>query len=164
VVRTGALCIDVGGGTVTLRGRPPHLRPRERRVLLELERQVGRAVGTDELLARIWGTEAGAAMLLQATVSRLRATIEPERGRPTYVRTVAGLGYRLERLPAAEPAGPLAWGAAAPGRPARRAPCRWPPTVAVTRYHTTRRGRITALAPGAAARSAAQQHSARLTR
>jgi DNA-binding response OmpR family regulator len=51
-----------------------------------------------QLLHRVWGYGyAGDSRLVDAVVQRLRAKVEPIPSQPTLIRTVRGIGYRLDR-------------------------------------------------------------------
>ena len=81
----------VEGRTVTL------TRTRERHLLAVLVAAGGRAVSVERLLGELWGPDAPASALgvLQVSVSRLRALLDPDRAAgPVLVRTPGG--YRLE--------------------------------------------------------------------
>ncbi|TBT93188.1 winged helix family transcriptional regulator [Propioniciclava tarda] len=69
----------------------------ETKLLIELESTVGR-VTRRELLTRVWNDGyAGDSRLVDAAVQRLRAKIEPVPADPTYIQTVRGTGYRMDR-------------------------------------------------------------------
>ncbi len=64
------------------------------RVLLERRGQV---VGRDELISQAWGVEDGVALrTLNNVIVKIRAAIEPEPEEPRHLKTVHGVGYRLE--------------------------------------------------------------------
>jgi DNA-binding response OmpR family regulator len=90
------LQIDPGRRRVTRAGRPVHLTAREFDLLLYLARRPDRPFTRLQLLEGIWGiTYEGYDRTIDSHVQRLRAKIEPEPGRPRYVRTVWGVGYRF---------------------------------------------------------------------
>ncbi|MFH8433660.1 response regulator [Streptomyces sp. NPDC085942] len=92
----GGLVIDRAGLTVTKHGTPIALPPTELRVLLELSAAPGRVLTREQLLASVWDhTFLGDSRLVDAAVGRLRAKIEDVPGRPRYVQTVRGFGYRF---------------------------------------------------------------------
>ena len=81
--------------------RVENLTELEFEVLCYLHEHRGRVCTKDELIANVYRQRydrmAGGVSdeALQALVSRLRAKIEPERGRPRYVVTVRGQGYKF---------------------------------------------------------------------
>ncbi|MEV7458969.1 response regulator transcription factor [Streptomyces rubiginosohelvolus] len=99
VTDLAGLVIDRAGLTVTRNGTPVPLPPTELRVLLELSASPGRVFTREQLLASVWDhTFLGDSRLVDAAVGRLRAKIEEVPGRPRYVQTVRGFGYRFGPL------------------------------------------------------------------
>lgn len=92
----GDLEVDRVAWLVTNRGTEVHLTPTERRLLFEFVDHLGQALSRRTLLQRVWDYGySGDARLVDATVARLRAKIEPDPANPSLLRTVRGLGYRL---------------------------------------------------------------------
>jgi DNA-binding response OmpR family regulator len=99
-VRTGALAIDLEGGTVTSAGRLVALTATEHRLLAKLARHLGRVLTHSQLLAHTWGEGcADTPQLLHVTMSRLRAKLEPDPAHPRHLLTRVGIGYTLAALP-----------------------------------------------------------------
>lgn len=96
-VRTyGDLRIDTTALTVTVRGQAVTLTPTELRLLLVLSRAPGRVLTRQQLLEEVWEHGyLGDSRLVDNGVMRLRAKIESDPGRPVYVQTVRGFGYRF---------------------------------------------------------------------
>ncbi|SCK31215.1 DNA-binding response regulator, OmpR family, contains REC and winged-helix (wHTH) domain [Streptomyces sp. AmelKG-E11A] len=93
------LVIDRAGLTVTKHGVPVALPPTELRLLLELSASPGRVFSRERLLESIWDhTFLGDSRLVDAAVARLRAKLEDIPGKPRYVQTVRGFGYRFGPL------------------------------------------------------------------
>lgn len=77
-------------------GVTSHLSVRESELLAQLIRHRGRTVRSDVLIDSIWtGEEHTASPLLRNLVYRVRQKIEPDPGRPKYLTTVPGQGYRI---------------------------------------------------------------------
>ncbi|MFT3877816.1 MAG: response regulator transcription factor [Propioniciclava sp.] len=94
----GDLAINRAAMVVARGGEPVALTPTELRLLLELADHAGQVLSRHQLLQRVWGYGYAAdSRLVDAVVQRLRAKIEPEPGRPALIRTVRGIGYRLDR-------------------------------------------------------------------
>ena len=73
-----------------------HLTPLEFRVLECLARNAGLIVTQKQLITQAWGPERAAdSQGLRAYIKMLRQKLEPDPGRPRYVVTEAGVGYRL---------------------------------------------------------------------
>ena len=65
--------------------------------LLELSRRPGQALSRQQLLRLVWEHDyLGDSRLVDACVQRLRAKIEDVPSSPTLIRTVRGVGYRLD--------------------------------------------------------------------
>jgi two-component system, OmpR family, response regulator MtrA len=97
-LRLGPLRIDVPAYTVERDGRAVELTPTEFRLLVELARHAGNVLSREQLLERVWGYDyLGDSRLVDATIQRLRAKVEPSPSRPTVIETVRGVGYRAVR-------------------------------------------------------------------
>jgi two-component system, OmpR family, response regulator RegX3 len=93
----GPIRMDVQQHEVHVGGKPIDLVPKEFALLEALMLRRGRLVPRWMLLSEVWGPEyPGDARTLDAHISRLRAKIEEEPGKPRHVKTVRGLGYKLE--------------------------------------------------------------------
>jgi two-component system, OmpR family, response regulator MtrA len=92
----GELVIDRGALRVTRAGADVHLTPTELRLLLELTRHPGQVLSRSHLLRAVWDHGyAGDSRLVDASVQRLRAKVEPDSAAPTLIQTVRGFGYRF---------------------------------------------------------------------
>jgi DNA-binding response OmpR family regulator len=92
----GDLVIDRGSLRVTRAGAEVHLTPTELRLLLELTRHSGQVLSRNHLLRAVWDHGyAGDSRLVDASVQRLRAKVEPDAAAPTLIQTVRGFGYRF---------------------------------------------------------------------
>jgi DNA-binding response OmpR family regulator len=82
------------------------LTPTESKLLFLLLRNAGRVVTNETLLAKAWdGDEEAYEEGLRVHISRLRAKIEINPGKPQYIETKRGVGYRFAVTPASsEPA------------------------------------------------------------
>jgi two-component system, OmpR family, response regulator MtrA len=94
----GPVRLDVGAHTVERDGVAIDLTPTEFRLLAELARHRGQVLSREQLLERVWGYDyLGDSRLVDATIQRLRAKVEPDPGNPSVVETVRGVGYRAAR-------------------------------------------------------------------
>jgi two-component system, OmpR family, response regulator MtrA len=90
--------IDPAGFRATKAGRELELTATEFRLLLELARRPGQVFTRELLLQRVWNYEyLGDSRLVDVAVQRLRAKVEDDAANPALIRTVRGVGYRLER-------------------------------------------------------------------
>jgi two-component system KDP operon response regulator KdpE len=56
----------------------------------------GKVLTHRQLLQRVWGENyTGQVHLLRVNISNLRHKVEPQPGRPRYIVTEPGIGYRL---------------------------------------------------------------------
>jgi len=96
IVRAADVTIDVPRMRVTAGERPVDLTPTEFQLLLVLARQAGRVFTRGQLLDAIHGVAIESyERAIDAHVKNLRRKLEPEPGRPRYVLTVHGVGYRF---------------------------------------------------------------------
>ncbi len=87
-------------GIVRRGGETVHLTKTEFRLLCEFTQNEGLVLSREQLLANVWGYDyLGDSRLVDAHVRRLRMKIEDDPANPRWLRTVRGLGYRLERSP-----------------------------------------------------------------
>ncbi len=99
-VRRGALVVDLVRHEVRVRGEPACLTPTEFRLLKALARQPGRAFSRQELLDAAFGFDYdGLERTVDVHIMNLRRKIEPDPARPTYIRTVQGVGYKFAEQP-----------------------------------------------------------------
>ncbi|GAK12906.1 response regulator transcription factor [Geomicrobium sp. JCM 19039] len=73
------------------------LTPKEFELLLYLVNNKGRVLTRDQLLKAIWNYEfVGDTRIVDVHISHLREKIEPNTKKPVYIKTVRGLGYKME--------------------------------------------------------------------
>jgi len=89
--------IDPAARTVTVRGRPVALTPKEFDLLLFLAQNPGRVFGRLDLLEELWDFAFdGDPATVTVHVRRLREKIERDPSRPGHLVTVWGAGYRFD--------------------------------------------------------------------
>jgi DNA-binding response OmpR family regulator len=97
VIRVGELRISPATRTVARGAVPIELTAREFDLLLFLARNAGQVFTRQQLLDNVWDyTFAGDDNTVTVHIRRLREKIEPDAARPRYVKTVWGVGYKLE--------------------------------------------------------------------
>ncbi|WP_415957336.1 response regulator transcription factor [Streptomyces sp. 021-4] len=69
---------------------------REFDLLAFLLRHPGRAFGREELMREVWGWDFGDLSTVTVHIRRLRGKVEEDPARPRLIRTVWGVGYRLD--------------------------------------------------------------------
>ncbi|HTJ71271.1 MAG TPA: response regulator transcription factor [Actinospica sp.] len=93
----GDLAVDRSAMIVSRNGSPISLTPTELKLLVELSRRPGQALSRQQLLRLVWDHDyLGDSRLVDACVQRLRAKVELVPGDPQLIRTVRGIGYRLD--------------------------------------------------------------------
>lgn len=96
VFQIGDLSVDGEAMTVTRAGAELNLTATELRLLLEFAAHPGQVLSRQVLLKRVWDYGyVGDSRIVDAAVARLRAKVEPDPAKPTLLRTVRGMGYRL---------------------------------------------------------------------
>lgn len=98
VITLGPLRIDTDKGTVTRDGQELYLSALEYRLLLVFLNNRGQILTRDRLLEEIWDSAGDFVEdnTLTVYIKRLREKIEADPQNPAHIRTVRGLGYRLE--------------------------------------------------------------------
>jgi two-component system OmpR family response regulator len=95
VLRAGDLEMDLLKRTVTRRGRPIDLQPREFRLLEYLLRNVGRVVTRTMLLEHVWDFHFDPrTTVVETHMSRLRAKVDKD-FEVELIHTVRGHGYSI---------------------------------------------------------------------
>ncbi|WP_421380419.1 response regulator transcription factor [Bacillus salacetis] len=73
------------------------LTPKEFELLLYLAENRGRVLTRDQLLSAVWNYDfAGDTRIVDVHISHLREKIETNTKKPDYIKTIRGLGYKLE--------------------------------------------------------------------
>lgn len=70
---------------------------KEFELLLYLATHKGKVLSRDYLLSEVWNYDyAGDTRIVDVHISRLREKIEPNTKKPVYIKTIRGLGYKME--------------------------------------------------------------------
>ena len=73
------------------------LTPKEFELLLYLTKHKGRVLTRDQLLSAVWNYDfVGDTRIVDVHISHLREKIEENTKKPAYIKTIRGLGYKLE--------------------------------------------------------------------
>jgi two-component system response regulator RegX3 len=109
VYTVGALRLDTGVRRLTREQRVIELSAREFDILKMLAEAAGRVVERQQLFASVWGPGFyGDERALDVYIRMIRKKIEPDPGRPRYLHTVRGVGYRLAEEPTTDEPPPAA--------------------------------------------------------
>ena len=98
IITLGDLSVDTDKGTVTRESKEIYLSALEYKLLLVFLNNRGQILTRDKLLEEIWDS-AGDYVgdnTLTVYIKRLRDKIEPDPQNPIFIKTVRGIGYRLE--------------------------------------------------------------------
>jgi DNA-binding response OmpR family regulator len=97
LVKAGPLSLDLERRQVRCQGREARLTPRLTRILEVLMRSPGIVLERKQLFQDVWNTEyTGDTRTLDVHVSWLRQAIEKNPRKPQFLKTIRGVGYRLD--------------------------------------------------------------------
>ena len=98
ILALGDITIDADKGTVTRAGQDLYLSALEYKLLLMLLNNRGQILTRDKLLEEIWDNAGDYVVdnTLTVYIKRLRDKIESDPQNPVFIKTVRGIGYRLE--------------------------------------------------------------------
>ena len=97
-ITIGAIEIDPTAFVARKDGRDLSLTATEFRLLVELARRPGQVFTRELLLQRVWNYDyLGDSRLVDVAIQRLRGKLEDDPAHPQLVKTVRGVGYRLDR-------------------------------------------------------------------
>jgi DNA-binding response OmpR family regulator len=90
--------VDSAKHTVTRRGSPVSLRPKEYDLLVALLRRNGQVATRIELLKEVWGYDDSVmSRTVDTHIAELRRKLESDPANPRHILTVLKTGYRLSR-------------------------------------------------------------------
>ncbi len=90
------ISINPATHAASIGGKPINLTAREFELLLHFARAPGQVFKRTDLLEKVWGYgHEGYLHTVNSHINRLRAKIEPDPAKPTYIQTVWGVGYKL---------------------------------------------------------------------
>ncbi|MFB1080447.1 response regulator transcription factor [Jeotgalibacillus sp. JSM ZJ347] len=80
------------------KGEQIDLTPKEFELLVYLIENKGRVLTRDQLLQTVWNYDfAGDTRIVDVHISHLREKIEENTKKPVYIKTIRGLGYKMEK-------------------------------------------------------------------
>jgi two-component system alkaline phosphatase synthesis response regulator PhoP len=99
IIQFEQFILDPEKRKVTLKGKTLELTVKEFELLDLFIRNPGRTYSRDNLLKLIWGYQyEGYEHTVNSHINRLRMKIEEDAGKPRYLKTVWGVGYRFTEL------------------------------------------------------------------
>jgi two-component system KDP operon response regulator KdpE len=100
VLRFGPLSLDLAREQAHLDGEPLRLTPIEYKLLTTMATSAGRLLTHRFLLQKVWGPSYGTeSHYLRVFIRQLRRKLADEPGKPRYIVTEPGLGYRWKAEP-----------------------------------------------------------------
>ncbi len=97
IIKFGEVEVYPENYEVYCKGSKLELTPKEFELLLYLASHKGRVLSRDQLLNAVWNYEfVGDTRIVDVHISHLREKIEPNTKKPIYIKTIRGLGYKLE--------------------------------------------------------------------
>lgn len=95
-IKIGQVEIDPASHRVMCRGKALELTRKEYDLLLTLMTHPGKVVARNDLIDKVWQTDwMGDTRTLDVHIRWLREKIERDPGKPIYIQTVRGVGYRF---------------------------------------------------------------------
>lgn len=99
IIERGAMRIDVGKRQVSVHGKDVALTAKEFDLLTHFARNPGQVFNRVQLLDQVWGyNHEGYEHTVNSHINRLRAKIESDPAKPSYILTVWGVGYKFAEL------------------------------------------------------------------
>ncbi len=95
-ISCGGLQVDIDNRKVSIAKKRVELTPKEFDLLVLLAANPGKSYSRNRILRLVWGYEFdGYEHTVNSHINRLRAKIEPNLSKPTYILTTWGVGYRF---------------------------------------------------------------------
>ena len=95
-IEAGNICMDISRRRVTIGEKPVHLPLKQFELLKALISQPGKVLTREHLINTIWsGGSSFDTGTLDVHIRWLREKIEEDPGKPKYIRTVRGVGYKF---------------------------------------------------------------------
>ena len=94
VLTLGPLKFDSLNNTVIIGGKTTRLTPTESKLLYLLATNDNYVCTAEQIVSYVWGYD-GDSFLIKAHIRHLRVKIEADPGRPRFIRTVPGVGYKF---------------------------------------------------------------------
>ncbi len=97
IMHVGFIRLDLELHRVRCKGREARLTPRMVHLLHVLLLHAGEAVGRQKLFSEVWETQyTGDTRTLDVHISWLREALEEDPRQPQFLKTIRGVGYRLD--------------------------------------------------------------------
>ncbi len=94
---SGPIRLNMAQRTVRSHGRESRLTPKQAKLLEVFMHSPGQLMTREALIRQVWHTDyTGDTRTLDVHMSWLRRAIEPDPSHPRYLKTIRGMGYRLD--------------------------------------------------------------------
>ena len=102
LIEVGPIRLNTAQRKVRAHGRETRLTPKQSKLLEVFMQNPGRLLTRKTLIQKVWNTDyTGDTRTLDVHISGLRQAIEADRNKPKLIRTIRGMGYRMD-LPGKE--------------------------------------------------------------
>jgi len=99
IIKIGDLEIEEEKYEARQKGKLLELTPKEFELLVYLSKNQGRVLTRDQLLNAVWNYDyMGDSRIVDVHVSHLREKIEEDTKKPSYIKTIRGIGYKFENI------------------------------------------------------------------
>lgn len=99
IIKVGNLEIEEDKYEARQKGKLLELTPKEFELLVYLSKNQGRVLTRDQLLNAVWNYDyMGDSRIVDVHVSHLREKIEEDTRKPSYIKTIRGIGYKFEDI------------------------------------------------------------------
>jgi DNA-binding response OmpR family regulator len=96
-ISAGPIRLNLAQRRVSCMGRESHLTPRLVHLLRLMIERKGRLLTREFLMKKVWYTDyIGDTRTIDVHMSWLRKAVEPDPQNPRFIKTIRGLGYRLD--------------------------------------------------------------------
>jgi len=97
MLHIGPIRLDTGLNWVRCQGREARLTPRQTQLLKVLMQHPGEVLERERLFSQVWETGyTGDTRTLDVHISWLRQAIEENPRQPVFLKTIRGVGYRMD--------------------------------------------------------------------
>ncbi|MBN2557037.1 MAG: response regulator transcription factor [Anaerolineales bacterium] len=96
-LEVGPIKLNLAQYKVRSHGKETRLTPKQARLLEVFMKDPGRLMSRTKLIRKVWQTDyTGDTRTLDVHMSWLRRAVEPDPKQPRYLKTIRGMGYRLD--------------------------------------------------------------------
>ena len=97
LIKVGPIKLNLAQRKVQCEGKDERLTPKQAKLLELFIQNPGRLLTRKRLIREVWYTDyTGDTRTLDVHMSWLRQAIEPDPKNPKYLKTIRGMGYRLD--------------------------------------------------------------------